>query len=382
MHPLPTYVLRPDPRGVSEARLLNRRSRIFLKLDHLQPGGSFKSRGIGNLVVSSLKRADKPQNVHFYSSSGGNAGLACVHAANFVGRPSTVVVPMSTKPMMIAKIRAAGASEVLQEGASIREADAYLKEVVMVEAAQRGEEPVYVPPFDHPDIWAGNSTLVDELRTQFQELGEGVPDVIACSVGGGGLLNGIVQSCEALGGAWDGVLALGVETHGADSLAKAMEAREHITLPGITSLATSLGCSKVSERTFDIATNGLISGRVKNVVLSDAEAAMGCWRFADDERVLVELACGVTLALCYGGRLERALGRPVHPEEKIVIVVCGGQNVTTEMVEGWREEYGSLDREASMTKKRVESVPSKVTAPIPITPPLTPPNGSAVWLSN
>lgn len=286
---------------------------------------------------------------------------------------------------MIAKIKAAGASEVLQEGASIREADAFMKEVVMVEAARRGEEPVYVPPFDHPDIWAGNSTLVDELRQQFHELGEGVPDVVACSVGGGGLLNGIVQSMEELGGAWDGTVALGVETAGADSLAKAMEANEHITLPGITSQATSLGCSRISERTFNIATRGLLSGRLRNAVLSDAEAAMGCWRFADDERVLVELACGVTLALCYGGRLERALGRPVDPEEKVVIVVCGGQNVTTEMVEGWREEYGDLDWEDSTAVrpvaklKRVDSVPSTVTAPI--TPPTTPPNGSA-WLSN
>ena len=321
--------------------------------------------------------------MHFYSSSGGNAGLACVHAANFVGRPSTVVVPLSTKPMMIAKIRAAGASEVLQQGASIREADAFMKEVVMVEAAARGEEPVYVPPFDHEDIWAGNSTLVDELRAQFGELGEGVPDVIACSVGGGGLLNGIVQSLEALGGAWDRTLALGVETEGADSLDRALKAREHITLPGITSLATSLGCSRIAARTFEVATKGVLSGRVKNAVLSDAEAAMGCWRFADDERQLVELACGVTLALCYGGRLEQAMGRPVDPEEKVVIVVCGGSNVTTEMVEGWREDYGNLESVAPIpvgkAKQRVDSVPSAATAPI--TPPDTPPNGTS-WLSN
>ena len=70
---------------------------------------------------------------------------------------------------------------------------------------------------------------------------------------------------------------------------------------------------------------------------------MGCWRFADDERVLVELACGVNTALCYGGRLERALGREVKPEEKVVIVVCGGQNVSTSMVESWRKEFGTLD---------------------------------------
>ena len=95
-------------------------------MEHLQPGGSFKSRGIGNIVVSALKRSEYPDRVHYYSSSGGNAGLACVHAANFVGRPSTVVVPLSTKPMMISKIKTAGANEVIQYGACLKDADTYV----------------------------------------------------------------------------------------------------------------------------------------------------------------------------------------------------------------------------------------------------------------
>ena len=70
---------------------------------------------------------------------------------------------------------------------------------------------------------------------------------------------------------------------------------------------------------------------------------MGCCRFADDERILVELACGVTLALCYDGRLKKALGRPVRKDEKVVLVVCGGQAVTTGMIEQWRREVGDVD---------------------------------------
>lgn len=74
-------------------RSLSRRSRIFLKLENLQPSGSFKSRGLGNLVLRSMERARDPEKVHFYSSSGGNAGLGCVFGAKFVGRPSTVCPP-------------------------------------------------------------------------------------------------------------------------------------------------------------------------------------------------------------------------------------------------------------------------------------------------
>ncbi|TKA77604.1 hypothetical protein B0A55_03122 [Friedmanniomyces simplex] len=153
-----------------------------------------------------------------------------------------------------------------------------------------------------------------------------------------------------------------METKGADSLAQSLEQGELVTLPGITSLATSLGATRVSERTFELARKGQESGRVRSCVLTDAEAAMGCWRFADDERTLVELACGVNVALCYGGRLEQALGRPVGREEKVVIVVCGGQNVTTSMVEGWRREYGDLDEDVT-TNGYAECVPSTVTAP-------------------
>jgi L-serine/L-threonine ammonia-lyase len=80
---------------------------------------------------------------------------------------------------------------------------------------------------------------------------------------------------------------------------------------------------------------------VRNLVLSDAEAAMGCWRFADAENMLVEPACGVNLALCYGNRLKKALGRPVRPEDVAVIVVCGGAATSTEMISAWRKEYGS-----------------------------------------
>lgn len=77
------------------SRSLSRRSRIFLKLENLQPSGSFKSRGLGNLVLQSMERANDPEKVHFYASSGGNAGLGCVYGANFVGRPVTVCFVLS-----------------------------------------------------------------------------------------------------------------------------------------------------------------------------------------------------------------------------------------------------------------------------------------------
>ncbi|KAK3077234.1 hypothetical protein LTS18_010854, partial [Coniosporium uncinatum] len=273
------------------------KSRIHLKLESLQPSGSFKSRGIGNYLLSRLHEqastsSSSGANAHFYSSSGGNAGLACVHASVALHRPCTVVVPLSTKPMMIAKLRAAGAREVVQYGASWKEADTHLREDILA----KDEAGVYVPPFDHPDIWAGNASMVGEVREQ---LGGEQPDAVVCSVGGGGLFCGVMQGLQKAG--WEDVPVVAVETKGADSLSHALKAGELVTLPGISSLATSLGATRVAQQTFEYGKRG----SVRSVVLEDAEAAMGCWRFADDERIMVEMACGVSLALCYDGRLDK-----------------------------------------------------------------------------
>jgi len=336
-----------------ESKALSRAAgcRIFLKLENLQPSGSFKSRGIGNLVLSyhNSRTRDARRTLHFYSSSGGNAGLACVTAATSLGHPSTVVVPNSTKPLMITKIRTAGATEVIQKGATWKEADTYLREEILAKLKNSPDvEGVYCPPFDDPRIWAGNATMVDEIADQLP--GPGAPDAIVCSVGGGGLFNGVMEGLDKLG--WSDVSVLAMETAGADSLSQSLAKGTHITLPGITSLATSLGAVRVSDRTYELAQRP----NVKSVVLQDGEAAMGLWRLADDEKLLVELACGVSTAVCYDGRLKK-LVPGLKGDSKVVVVVCGGSYITCEMVAEWRETF----KEFAGTKDK--GVPSTHTIP-------------------
>jgi L-serine/L-threonine ammonia-lyase len=181
-------------------------------------------------------------------------------------------------------------------------------------------------------------------------------DIIICSVGGGGLLNGVAQALDQLS-LTDRTTVIGVETAGAESMQAALQAGQLVTLPRITSQATSLGCARVTQQTLDYAQRA----NMRSVVLPDAEAAMGCWRLADDERIMVELACGVNVALCYDGRLERALGRKVRPDEKVVIVLCGGSNVTVDMLAEWRSEYAYLE-DGEAASEEIPSVPSEITA--------------------
>jgi L-serine/L-threonine ammonia-lyase len=291
-----------------------------------------------------LSESTNPSSTHFYCSSGGNAGLAAVHSAVKLGRPCTIVVPITTKPMMMAKMEAAGATAVLQHGASWQEADDYLQNIVIKEAEQAGEECVYVPPFDHPKIWTGHSSMVDEIHDQLVEMtgdSNAEPEVLACSVGGGGLFNGIMEGVRR--NSYTNTRILAVETKGADSLAESVKQGKHITLPAITSQATTLGAKKVSARTFELA---MESQHVKTLVLSDEEAMMGAWRLAEDERLLVELSCSVTVALCYGDRLRKALQREVSKDDKVVIIVCGGSNVNIDMVSQWKKDSAHVDAES------------------------------------
>lgn len=272
------------------------------------------------------------QNIHFYSSSGGNAGLACVTAAVSLQCKASVVVPTSTDQDMITKLQEAGGTEIIIHGDSWLYADKYLRETVMEAAKERGETVIYVPPFDHPLIWEGASTMVDEIVDQMEER----PDAIVCSVGGGGMFSGIILGLDRHG--WsvgEPVQVLTVETNGADSLAQAVAKKEWITLPAITSVAKTLGALRVAENAFKQA----LRENVSPVVVEDAEACSACWHFANDQRYLVEPSCGASLSLIYNGALEKHI-KNFGPDTKVVFIVCGGSGISLEKLDSYKRDYG------------------------------------------
>ncbi|KAG5655717.1 hypothetical protein KAF25_008836 [Fusarium avenaceum] len=303
---------------------------VYLKLENLQPSGSFKSRGIGNLMTQAAAAATGP--VHFYCSSGGNAGLACATSAISLGQKATIVMPTIISQLMKGKLLDLGV-EVHQKGKNWAECDKYMREELLA----NDPSGVYVPPFDDSRIWDGAATMVDEMRDQVEE----PIDAIVCSVGGGGLVNGIMQGVESHPWLLTKPAVIAVETTGADSLNASVVAKEHVTLPEMTSIATSLGATRVSEQTWKWSQHP--SGTMKSLVVSDADAAISAVRFADDARQLVEVACGATLAPGYRGDLRRILGEGLSDEEwsrkNVVFVICGGSGVTLSMLDGYRERY-------------------------------------------
>jgi L-serine/L-threonine ammonia-lyase len=283
---------------------------VWLKLEAMQPVGSFKIRGIGLACQEYARRSAK----RFISSSGGNAGIAVAYAGRQLSVPVVVVVPETTPDRAKALIEQEGA-EVVVHGSSWHEANALA--LSMVE-----ESDAFLHPFDDPFLWQGHASLVDEV------VRSGVkPDVVVLSVGGGGLLCGVVEGLRRNG--WNDVPVVAVETKGADSLAQSVRAGHRVELAAITSIAATLGAPEICEQAFTWSKEHPL----RSIVVSDRAAVSACQRFLADHRVVVEPACGASLAVLYDGAPE------LEEFKNVLVVVCGGVTVTVEQLREWSNQY-------------------------------------------
>ncbi|MHC8353702.1 pyridoxal-phosphate dependent enzyme [Pseudomonas sp. LB3P81] len=281
--------------------------RIWLKLENLQPSGSFKLRGMG-LLCSQAKAEGKRKVV---CPSGGNAGFATAVAAASLGLQACIVVPHTTPESTRARIRKTGA-EVIVHGKVWDDANQRAKEL------SQGADTEYVPAFDHPVLWEGHSTMIDEILEDCPQV-----DTLVTSVGGGGLLAGLLTGLIRHGRMDCRIVTC--ETAGAASFSAAIKAGHPVRLSRIDTVATSLGAAQVA----DWPVQHILDFPHQCVVLGDDEAIMGVVRYANDLRQLVEPACGVSLAIGY---LDHPAIADAHD---VVIVVCGGVSINAQLVAGW-----------------------------------------------
>jgi len=283
--------------------------RTWLKMECWQPTGSFKIRGMSRLA----ERAAANGAERLVCSSGGNAGLAVAWAGRALGLAVTVVVPDTTGEAVRERLTALDA-ELRVHGAVWNEADALARDLSEDEGA------VYMPPFDHPLIWSGHSTMIDECVEAGLR-----PGGVVVAVGGGGLLCGVLEGLRRAG--WNDVPVHAVETEGAASLHAAMENGGPVDIGAIRSLAKTLGALEVCERAWEWTREH----DVRSVLVSDADAVRACRSFADDHRALVEPACGAALSVVYDGRIEAG---------DLLVVVCGGSGVSLADLDGWGRDLG------------------------------------------
>ncbi|MFS2223845.1 pyridoxal-phosphate dependent enzyme [Pantoea sp. B65] len=276
---------------------------VWLKMDALQPSGSFKIRGVGLACQKYYKNGARS----FISSSGGNAGLAVAYAGRMLNIPVRVVVPETTSKRAIELLRLEQA-DVVVHGSSWQEANQLASTMV-------GETDAFIHPFDDPLLWKGHATMIDEVVACGL-----LPDAVVLSVGGGGLMCGVLEGLERNGLADVPVIA--VETEGAASFHAAATAGRPVEIDAISTVATSLGAKRVCDKAAEYSrTRPVISALV-----TDISAVSACLNFADDHRVLTEPACGAALASVYEKNAA------LDSFSNILVIVCGGATTTLEQL--------------------------------------------------
>jgi threo-3-hydroxy-L-aspartate ammonia-lyase len=267
---------------------------IYLKLECLQPIGAFKIRGAYNAVA----RAAAAGACGMVTQSSGNHGQAVAFAARRFGLRAVVVMPASTPAIKVEGVRGQG-GEVVFAGAT-RSGEQRLR----AEEIAREQDLVMIPPYDHPDVIAGQGTCGLEILEQRPDVG-----TILVPVSGGGLIAGISVAAAALAPA---VRVVGVEPAGAAKLTAALAAGAPRTLDHTESIADGLLARSVGDLTFDI-----LRRVVREAVTVEEEEIAAAVRYLHLHTGLrAEPSGAVAVAALLAGRV-----RPAGPT---VAVVSGG----------------------------------------------------------
>lgn len=298
------------PLFVSRALTLRSGKEIWLKFESMQPTGSFKIRGIGLACQNFVRQGAK----RFVSSSGGNAGIAAAYAGRLLSVPVVVVVPKTTTNRAKRLIQNEGA-EVIVHGTSWQEANTLALSML-------NETDYFIHPFDDPLLWKGHASMIDEIAVSDIK-----PEAIVLSVGGGGLLCGVIEGLQR--NTWADVPIIAVETEGAESYAASVREGHLVELASISSIATSLGARQVCNQAYMWSK----TYPIKNVVVSDKSAVAACEKFIEDHQVVVEPACGASLATVYDNVPE------LSSFSSVLVIVCGGVTSTIAQLQQWSKNF-------------------------------------------
>ena len=268
---------------------------VRLKCENLQRAGAFKARG-GNNFVQRLSDEAVAGGIITYSS--GNHAQAVALAARIRGVRAVVVMPTTAPPVKVEGARSLGA-EVVFEGTTSLERKA------RAEAISEAEGLTMVPPFDHPDIIAGQGTVGLEIVEDWPEV-----DTVLVPIGGGGLAAGVAVAVRALR---PEARIIGVEPTGGASMKAALEAGHTVVLDQVSSIADGLLPVQAGELTF----RHLAALADGVVTVEDADIRSATAFLLGHHHLVVEFSGAATTAAIQSGAVEVA-GR------NVAVVISGG----------------------------------------------------------
>jgi threonine dehydratase len=270
---------------------------VYLKLENLQMGGSFKVRGASYKIQSHLPEL---RGKGVIAASVGNHAQGVALAARAAGLPATIVMPVWSSLAKQEATRGYGA-RVLLQGGSLAESI----EIAQRMAASSGQ--TFIHPYDDPEVMAGQGTIGIEILQELQD-----PDYVLVPVGGGGLIGGIATAVKALR---PGTKVIGVQAAACPSAREALKAGRPVQLEETEgSLADAIMVSRIGEANFP-----LLRDLVDEIAeVSEDQIASAMLLLLERKRVLAEGAAAVPLAALLGSQLRIKRG------SKVVLVISGG----------------------------------------------------------
>ena len=263
---------------------------LWLKLDNLQVGGSFKARGMFNRMRSLPLPA-----AGVVVASGGNAGIAVASAARALGVPCEVFVPELSSAAKRAALAALGATVVV--GGAV-----YADALAACLVRQQASGALLMHAYDQPEVVAGAGTLAAEI-----EADAGLPDRMLVSVGGGGLIAGVAAWCAGR------CRVEALEPLLAPTLHAARQAGEPVDVAVSGVAADSLGARRIGAIAWDISQRFVAATHLLDDAVIRAAQQLA-WR---ELRLAVEPAAALPLAALWSGAVRPA------PHERIALVICG-----------------------------------------------------------
>lgn len=274
----------------------------YVKCENLQRTGAFKIRGAYNRI-SKLPKSCKGVT----ASSSGNHAQAVALAAKMRGMKACIVMLDQSVPHKVEGTKSYGAEVILGGNNSI-----LITERAEREAAERGY--VFVHPFNHPDIIAGQGTVGLEIVQDLKD----VKSVIV-QIGGGGLSSGVATAIKETN---PKIKLFGVEPEGASAMRASLDAGKLVTLPSVNTIADGLKPTRVGDLTLEH-----IGKYADDVVLvSDDEILAATRHLILKEKLVVEPSGAAALSAVMSGKLKL-------PKGPAVVILSGG-NADLKMILG------------------------------------------------
>ncbi len=267
---------------------------VYLKCENLQLGGSFKVRG-AYLRIARLTDSERARGV--VAASAGNHAQGVALAAASLGTRATVVMPTAAPLPKVAATKSYGA-EVILHGACVEDALARAREL----ADETGS--IFIHPFDHPDVIAGQGTIGLEIAEQCPGAA-----TIAVPVGGGGLVAGIaVAASQAL----PGTQVIGVQADAIAPMPASLAVRHPVSVPPGVTMADGIAVATPGG----LAVSLLADLGARVVTVSEESLSRGLLLCLERSKQVVEPAGAAGVAAI--------LERPADFTAPVVVVLSGG----------------------------------------------------------